>query len=75
MAGRGQEEEDGRKRTGARRWEEEDERKRTGGRGQVMGLNPIEASEFILGFLCNCFSCFITVRITFTSNTVVYMLV
>ena len=28
-----------------------------------------EASEFFLGFLCNCFSCFTTVRITFTSNS------
>ena len=27
---------------------------------------PIEASELFLGFLCNCFSCFITVRITFS---------
>ena len=25
----------------------------------VMGSNPVEASEFFLGFLCNCFSCFI----------------
>ena len=28
-----------------------------------------EASHFFLGFLCNCFSCLITVRIIFT-NTV-----
>ena len=48
MAGRGQEEEDGRKRTGARRWQEEDERKRTGGRGQVMGLNPIFATALVV---------------------------
>ena len=25
-----------------------------------------EASDFFLGFLCNCFSCFTTVKITFT---------
>ena len=32
-----------------------------------MSSNPIEASvSIILGFLCNCFSCFITARITFT---------
>ena len=30
---------------------------------------PVEASEFFLGFLCNCFSCFITARITFTSSS------
>ena len=29
---------------------------------EVMGLNPIEASEFFLGFLCNCLSCFTTVQ-------------
>ena len=29
----------------------------------VMGSNPVEASEFFLGLLCNCFS----VKITFTS--------
>ena len=34
---------------------------------EAMGSNPIEASEYFLGFLFNCFSCFITVRITFTS--------
>ena len=30
---------------------------------------PVEASDFFLGFLCNCLhvSCFITVRITYTS--------
>ena len=29
---------------------------------EVVGSNPVGASEF-LGFLCNCFSCFITARI------------
>ena len=32
------------------------------GIAEVMGSNPV-----FLGFLCNCFSCFITARITFTS--------
>ena len=36
-----------------------------------MGSNPVEASDFFLGclcnrFLCNCFSCFTTAKITFT---------
>ena len=30
---------------------------------EVMGSNPVEASQFVLG---NCYSCFIAVRITFT---------
>ena len=34
---------------------------------KVSGSNPIEALEFFLGFLCNCFGCFVTARITFTS--------
>ena len=33
---------------------------------EVMGSNPVRASEFFLGFICNCFSYYITVRITFT---------
>ena len=33
----------------------------------IWTLASIEASEFFLGFLYNCFSCFITVTITFTS--------
>ena len=37
------------------------------GIAEVMALDPVEASEFILGFLCNCFSCFITTKISFTS--------
>ena len=32
-----------------------------------MGSNPVEASEFFLGFLCNCLSYFTTAKITFTS--------
>ena len=28
---------------------------------------PVEASDIFLGFLCNCLSCFETVRITYTS--------
>ena len=31
-----------------------------------MGSNSVEASEFFLGFLCNCLSCFTTVKISFT---------
>ena len=33
----------------------------------VMGSNPVETSEMFLDILCNCFSCFITVIITFIS--------
>ena len=34
---------------------------------EVMGSNTVGASEFFLGFICNCFkSYFITARITFT---------
>ena len=33
---------------------------------EVMGLNPIRASEFFLGFICNCLSCYITAKISFT---------
>ena len=35
---------------------------------EVMSSNPFEASVFFLGFLCDCFSCFIAVRITLTCN-------
>ena len=31
---------------------------------EVMGLNFVGASEFFLSFICNCFSYFITVRIS-----------
>ena len=34
---------------------------------EVTGSNPVEASDFFLGFFCNCFSCFTTAKITFTS--------
>ena len=34
-----------------------------------MGSNPVEASDFFLGFLCNCLSYFTTAKITFTSNS------
>ena len=37
-------------------------------KAEVMGLNPVEASDFFLGFLCNCLSYFTTAKITFTSN-------
>ena len=33
---------------------------------EVMGSNPVGASELFLGFICNCLSCFITARMTFT---------
>ena len=32
-----------------------------------MGSNPVGASEFFLGFLCNCLSYFTTAKISFTS--------
>ena len=35
---------------------------------EIMGSNPSGASEFFLGFLCNCLSDFITARITFTCS-------
>ena len=34
---------------------------------EVMGSNPVEASEFFLGFICNCLSYFTTAKVTFTS--------
>ena len=37
------------------------------GIAEVMGSNPVGASEYFLGFLCNCLSYFATVKITFTS--------
>ena len=39
---------------------------RCAGIAEVMGLNLVDASEFFLGFICNCFSCFINARVTFT---------
>ena len=33
---------------------------------EVMGSNPFGASEFFLGFICNCLSYFMTARDTFT---------
>ena len=35
---------------------------------EVMGSNPIGASEFFLGFICSCLSYFKTARITFTCS-------
>ena len=37
------------------------------GIAEVMGSNPVGASEFFLGFICNCLSYFTTVKISFTS--------
>ena len=37
---------------------------------EVMGSNPIGASEFFLGFICNCLSYYITAWITFTCRQV-----
>ena len=37
------------------------------GIAEVMGSNPVGASEFFLGFICNCLSCFTTAKISFTS--------
>ena len=34
---------------------------------KVMGSNPVEASEFFLGFICNCLSYFTTAKISFAS--------
>ena len=36
------------------------------GIAEVMGSDSVGASEFILGLLCNCLSCFTTSKITFT---------
>ena len=44
------------------------------GIAEVMGSNPVGASEFLLGFLCYCFSCFIT-AITFSSINVSFTIV
>ena len=40
---------------------------------EVMGSNPIGASEFFLGFICNCLSYFTTAKISFT-NLHLYLL-
>ena len=37
------------------------------GVAEVMGSNPVGASEFFLGFICNCLSYFTTAKISFTS--------
>ena len=34
---------------------------------EVMASNPVDASDFFLGFVCNCLSYFTTAKITFTS--------
>ena len=36
------------------------------GIAEVMGLNPLGASEFILRFICNCLSYFVAATTTFT---------
>ena len=41
---------------------------------EVMGSNLIKASDFFLGFLCNCLSCFTNAKITFTSILLVWLL-
>ena len=38
------------------------------GFAEVMGANPVTASEFFLGFICNCLSYIITAKIPFTCN-------
>ena len=38
-----------------------------------MSSNPVETSEYFLGFICNCLSCFTTVKITFTSTPILVM--
>ena len=42
------------------------------GIAEVMGSNPVEASECFLGFICNCLSYFKTAKISFSSVVVVY---
>ena len=37
------------------------------GIAEVMGSDPVEASDFFLGFVCNCLSYFTTAKISFTS--------
>ena len=37
------------------------------GIAEVMGLNPLGASEFFLGYICNCLSYFKTAKISFIS--------
>ena len=37
------------------------------GIAEVMGSNTVGASEFFLGFICNCLSYFTTAKISFTS--------
>ena len=44
------------------------------GIAEVMGSNPVGASESFLGFICNCLSYFITVRITFTCMQCTHMI-
>ena len=39
------------------------------GIAEVMGSNPVGASECFLGFICNCLSYFTIAKITFTSKT------
>ena len=38
------------------------------GIAEVMGSNPVGASELFLGFICNCLSYFRTAKISFTST-------
>ena len=35
---------------------------------EVMGSNPVGASEYFLGFICNCLSYFTSAKISFTSS-------
>ena len=41
----------------------------------VMGSNPVGASEFFLGFICNCLSYFTTVNISFSVIVVVVVII
>ena len=43
---------------------------RSTGIAEVIGSNPVGASEFFLGFVCNCLSYFTTAKISFTSKVV-----
>ena len=42
------------------------------GTAEIIGSNPVGASEVFLSFIWNCFSCFITAKITFTSILLFY---
>ena len=46
------------------------ERGQSFGKKINLGANPVEASEFFLGFICNCLSYFTTVKISFAPKKI-----